>query len=328
LKIIYADNDDEKIKVLNSLTNFSFDLIHLSQLYPERSYLFNYFNWIGEKSNQSNIKFIIDDVDVYPINYKEIFINNNPNCLIVKEDKSLGNYPNIYLEIKKNKKYFLIYNDNTGKYDCDIKKLSDSVKKYSDFEVIIYQKKDIDSPFVDKNKAILSQTRGGGYWLWKPYIINKTLKLLNEGDLLFYMDSSYYFYENFKDLYKYKLKDDILIWKNKPNEESYFLKNWCKMDVIYNYNMYHSTFIENYEICWAGALLLKKSSKTEEIIDKWLKICCIENNITDIKSIRSNNSDFIDHRHDQSLLSVLLHQYNIPLNHFEKKFLQNKRYPY
>jgi hypothetical protein len=37
-------------------------------------------------------------------------------------------------------------------------------------------KEEIDNDFKTKYNNILSLNRGGGYWLWKPYIINETLK--------------------------------------------------------------------------------------------------------------------------------------------------------
>ena len=228
-----------------------------------------------------------------------------------------------------NKKYFLTYNDNTGKFENDLNKLTESVKKYSDFETVFYNKTNIEPEFIEKYKTILLQNRGGGYWLWKPYIILSYLKKIKDNDLLFYLDSKYYFVENFKDLYKDKLLEtDILVWKNKPNEEITYLKNWCKMDVIKKYNMEDSIFNKNIECCWAGGIIIKKNEKTIKIVEQWLEMCCNENYITDIPSITPNDSSFIEHRHDQSLLSIVLHKNNISFYYFEKKYLQNARIPW
>ena len=71
--------------------------------------------------------------------------------------------------------YFLVYDDNT--HNCHLEKLLQSVKIYGEeFNIIVFKKNDIDNDFIEKNKSILNCTRGGGYWLWKPYIINETLK--------------------------------------------------------------------------------------------------------------------------------------------------------
>jgi hypothetical protein len=64
------------------------------------------------------------------------------------------------------------------------------------------------------------------------------------------MDSKYYFIQDFENLYlEYMKNNDILVWKNKPNEPSYIMKQYCKMDLVLKYNMYiniskiHNDFI-------------------------------------------------------------------------------------
>src|SRR5262245_10922235 len=52
-----------------------------------------------------------------------------------------------------------------------------------------YGPADIDPEFAAKNRHILSQPRGNGYWLWKPYFIARTLESLEHGDWLFYCDA-------------------------------------------------------------------------------------------------------------------------------------------
>ena len=172
-------------------------------------------------------------------------------------------------------------------------------------------------------------SRGGGYWLWKPYIINNVLSTINENDIVFYLDSKYYFTQEFDDLFMEHMKNnDLLIWKNKPNEPIWYMKNWCKMDVIMKYDLYDKVFNENIEDCWGGALIIKKTNNTMKYMKEWLDMSCIYENITDSPSEITNDSQFREHRHDQSLLSVIVHKYNIKMLYFEKKYLQNVRQPY
>jgi hypothetical protein len=140
------------------------------------------------------------------------------------------------------KKYFLVYNDHRFKKFID--KLTNSVKIHgNDFEIIMFNKSDIDNEFIIKNEKILKYPRGGGYWLWKPYIISQTLKKINEGDIVFYLDSKYYFIEDFTNLYQDHMnKNDILVWKNKPNERVWYMKNWCKMETIIKYVLFEKVF--------------------------------------------------------------------------------------
>jgi hypothetical protein len=224
--------------------------------------------------------------------------------------------------------YFLVYNDYT--HVNYLNNLIRSVEKYgSEFKIVIFDKSQIDSEFVERNKHILECHRGGGYWLWKPYIINAFLKNINDNDIVFYLDSKYLFIENFITLYSdFMLNNDILIWKNKPNGEVYYMKNWCKMDVICKYGMYDKAFNENAVESWAGALIVKKNEFVVWIIQEWLDMCCNYDDISDSPSQTENSSMFIEHRHDQSMLSIVLHKYNIQMQFFETKYLQDLRNPH
>ncbi len=228
--------------------------------------------------------------------------------------------------------YFLVYGDES--YKEHIAKLLDSVKLHGpEFEIIIFNKSDmlLDTEFVEKNKGILEQKRGGGYWLWKPYIINKTLDKLNEGDILFYMDSMYYFIKDFtKYIMNLMSKQDIIVWKNKPNETTYLLKNWCKMDVVKKYNMYKPMFInkQKIEICWAGAIVVRKTPDTCKYMAEWLAMACCKHDITDSPSVARNSMGYKEHRHDQSLLSIVLYKYKLPIHFMANEYLQNVRRPF
>ena len=92
--------------------------------------------------------------------------------------------------------------------------------------------------------------------------------------------------------------------------------------------MFYKVFNENAEDCWGGALILKKTENTIRYIQEWLDMCCIYEDITDSESKIENNNLFREHRHDQSLLSIILHKYNIQMKFFEKKYLQNVRVPF
>jgi len=223
--------------------------------------------------------------------------------------------------------YFLVYQDNT--HTEHLQKLLDSVNRFGHaFEIIIFPKSEMDPEFVEKNKGILSLPRGGGYWLWKPYCIVSILDILQEGDVLFYLDSKYYFTEPFFEWVQQLLEhQDLVVFQNKPNEPVFPMKEWCKMDVLEAYGMKEKAFEQDAIDVWAGCLLLRKSTTTEAWMKEWLGMCTYEQ-ISDSPSVSKNSSLFREHRHDQSLLSVLVHKYKILTPYFEKRYLQNVRIPY
>jgi len=58
-------------------------------------------------------------------------------------------------------------------------------------KIISYNDKDLnnDEEFWKKHgNFIENNKRGNGYWIWKPYIIMKNLDLMNDNDILLYLD--------------------------------------------------------------------------------------------------------------------------------------------
>ena len=72
--------------------------------------------------------------------------------------------------------YILIYNDHNKHNTPYINNLLESAKEWGkEFKIILFDKKHIDPAFMNEHKSIFKEQRGGGYWIWKPYIILETL---------------------------------------------------------------------------------------------------------------------------------------------------------
>ena len=223
--------------------------------------------------------------------------------------------------------YFLLYNDDNTQY-LHIHQLIKSIQKFgTQYNAIVYNKWEIEQEFAEKHSDILQCNRGEGYGLWKPYIIHQLLQKIKDNDFVFYIDSHYCFVEKITGLYEeYMKNNDLMVWKNRPpNEPIWYMRNRCKMDVIMKYDMYDKVFREKAEDCWAGALIVKKTEKGVQYIKEWLDMCCIYEDISDSPSRAPNSSLFIEHRHDQSLLSIILHKNNIPMQLFENRYLQKMK---
>ena len=105
------------------------------------------------------------------------------------------------------------------------------------------------------------------------------------------------------------------------------MKYWSKMDVIVKYDMCKTVYYDDAVQCWAGAMVLKKNAKTVSYIKTWLEMCTYEN-ITDSPSVIPNLPLYQEHRHDQTLLGIVLLQNNIELSFFECKYLKSTLNPW
>ncbi len=172
-------------------------------------------------------------------------------------------------------------------------------------KVIEYSPRDIDPVFYSANQSILSQKRGGGYWLWKPYFILKTLESLNEGDYLFYCDSGAFYIGSIDHIIKVmELNgDDIAIFETPLIE-----REWTNKYLLNELQCDEDKYLNSNQIA-GGYILLKKSSKSIEFISEYLRLCCNGAYITDMHT--DKGGEVFDHRHDQSILSLLAKNNNL-----------------
>jgi hypothetical protein len=166
--------------------------------------------------------------------------------------------------------------------------------------VKIYTPELLGSNFLEKNKAIMDQKRGAGYWLWKPYIILETLKQTPENDIVIYIDSGLVVKKPLDSLIKQLGEFDMMAFNNSHTNLPY-----TKNDLFTQMDM-DSEYARNH-IQYDGSVIIMRSNKnTREFVEKWLKWCENEHAITDSPSKSAERVEFVDHRHDQSILSLLL----------------------
>lgn len=176
-------------------------------------------------------------------------------------------------------------------------------------KVISYQPDDIDELFYQTNQDILVSPRGAGYWLWKPYFIKKTLSLMSDGEYLFYCDSGSLFVNSVADLFKFvKTTNQDIIPFEIQFTESHYTKRDCFILTNTDEIKYH-----NSKQRLAGFSVWKKTEDVMNFIDEWLSFAQDERIITDKENQMGfpNYDGFIEHRHDQSLFSLLTKKHNL-----------------
>ncbi|WP_144605198.1 hypothetical protein [Algoriphagus algorifonticola] len=171
-------------------------------------------------------------------------------------------------------------------------------------KVISYCFEDLEIEFVEKNQDHFQKSRGGGYWVWKPYVILKTLEKLEYGQYLFYSDSGSVFKRNIRRLISsINLDQDVISF-----ELPYVEKAFTKQLVFQELNCESSQFQDSFQRL-AGFILIKKSDLSVKLIEEWLSYS--QNLIYIDDSHPSQGIDcFVEHRHDQSIFSLLVKRNN------------------
>jgi hypothetical protein len=168
---------------------------------------------------------------------------------------------------------------------------------------------DIDGYFWGRYKNILtSRQRGGGYgfWLWKPYIVERFIREIPEGHILIYCDSGIEWIDSVGHLIRAMGKDDFLFFSNNHNH-----LDWCKKEVVTA--MLGMVAHERKQV-QASVMLFRVNKHTRNFCSEWLAWSCIpgfiDDSFTKIKQIPT----FREHRNDQSILTNLQIKYDIPLH--------------
>ena len=180
-------------------------------------------------------------------------------------------------------------------------------------EVLEYSPQSLDAEFVKKNKFILDQPRGAGYWVWKPYIIKDALSRVKNGDYVFYVDSGAMFVNNPQLLIDTMNKNNvnIMVFGGVLN---LLERNWTKRDAFILMDCDEEKYWNSGQIA-SGYILLKKSPEAENFIDDFLKYAQDPRIITDMPNQLGveNLPGFKENRHDQTIVSLLAKKRNLPV---------------
>ena len=165
--------------------------------------------------------------------------------------------------------------------------------------------------FYDRHRDILVRPRGAGYWLWKPYIILAELERLDDGDMLIYSDSG-------------KAKAPQLITRPLNILTEWVRENlggmlpgfycpqfgrnarWTKGECFAVMNC-RSSFFQDHPQIGATYSVWEKHDRSIAFVREWLHWCTNPAALLDDQVDPSipNSQDFKDHRHDQSVLTLL-----------------------
>lgn len=167
--------------------------------------------------------------------------------------------------------------------------------------VMQFSPNDLPMDFRNKNSETLEMERGAGYWLWKPAIIMNYSQRQDQGINLLYLDSGC-LPKKSSDAYSKLVKDErIHVWTigNLP------LRNWIDLNAVSDLEIN-----KNYgeaPMVWAGAILARNSKLFENFCELWLRLCENPKYLRpETLSGYKKPDELIWHRHDQSLLSIIV----------------------
>lgn len=236
-------------------------------------------------------------------------------------------------------KVFITYGDL--KFKKSRKRIIKEVKSLNIFDNHIMETEEIKNDQVIKDllnnnkdfKEVFEKDKGGGYWIWKPYIIYKNLMKLNDNDILVYTDAGSMIYRKKPNKSKERFTKLFKFIENNKNgliaiDQKYIEKEFTKGDIFDYFNFRNSPHIYNTTQYNAGAIhCIRKCNRSMDLYEEWWNIA--KNNphfFDDTKSLSKNIEGFKGNAHDQAVWSLLCKKYNVKKfsNLYHNPFIQKR----
>jgi hypothetical protein len=203
--------------------------------------------------------------------------------------------------------YFFTYGDHN--YTNTKERLRQEAIDFGLFDQIdIYSREHLPEDFIEKTKPYIDMPRGGGYWLWKSYLIKKTFDKMNEGDFCVYVDAGCSLNNEGRETFKHYLElltnDDSgimrFVYKNTPEEL------FTTEKVFQYFGKENDTEFRNSDILMNGILVFKKCKNSIDYVEKYYQINLEDPDIFSDEYNYMRCEKFMDHRHDQSVSSCFV----------------------
>lgn len=217
------------------------------------------------------------------------------------------------------KKVFISYGDEN--FTKSLKRIRREARSLHIFDkIIMYTPNDLSDEIL--KSPLMQYKQGGGYWLWKPYVICKTMEMYPNA-IVIYVDAGCTLNKNFIEWNSWfeqmKSIDTLLThyrpeinygWMGAYGTLSTKISTWTKrltmdyFDKRFATNNWH----ENNKI-WGGFMIVKNNSSfIHDVLDTMLKYPEL---VRDPEREECDNQydGFCAHRHDQSIITPLAYWY-------------------
>lgn len=152
--------------------------------------------------------------------------------------------------------------------------------------------------------------RGAGcFWLFKPYLIDREIRKMKDGDFLVYADAGVEIVNNIN--YITERTADVFLFGN-----MYPHFDWCKFLVLDAMLPDWKQFASPNQV-QASVILIRVNLRSKQIISDWLKWCKRPGMIDD------TGEAVKEHRHDQAILTNIAMMEGIDLHWWPATYGQN-----
>ena len=207
-------------------------------------------------------------------------------------------------------------------------------------QIKIYTPDDLSKDFINKVRDVFNESRGGGYWLWKSYIVYDMLQKLNDNDILLYVDSGCSLNKNgIPRLYEYTdmispssgysvLAMRLKTGKTCPTKLTN--KIWTSSKIFEYFGISLNSTIATSDQILSGVSMYRKCPESISLVREWLGIAESRPDLFSDKyheESKKKNKEYRENRHDQSIFTIIVQQpqYNKTVKIIEEEIEKNTK---
>ena len=200
-------------------------------------------------------------------------------------------------------KVLITYGDE--RYAHSRERLTEEARSLGIFDrVRAYTPDDLDDRM--RHHPLMKYQRGGGYWVWKPWITLNALQQLHDGDVLVYVDSGCSLFPSKEwDVYFSKLDhNDMVVFSLATR-----CKQYTKRSVLDAFKPTLGPYWGEYYQLAGTVYFVHKTPFAMGFFSHMLDFCT-EDNLIDVRpdEMAAQYPGFLEHRHDQALFTALVYE--------------------
>lgn len=206
--------------------------------------------------------------------------------------------------------YFASFADR--RYKKSLERIRQEAAAFGFFkEVFCWNEDDLDDAFWDKHSNfILQSPRGFGYYIWKPQAVLQALEKIPEGAVLVFADAGCQL--NVEGIPR--LKEYVKMVSEHPSgilgfDTTFPIEEWTKIETLLYLKVTPDERRKSQHL--GGVHVMQNKERVRVFVRTWKKYCEIYSILDDSPSqtsIQRTIPLFKDHRHDQSIFSILFHR--------------------
>lgn len=192
-------------------------------------------------------------------------------------------------------------------YTKEVERLFDSARPYVD-RCLFYDNAWLLGSVYNNPATARVMAEPSFGWMFKPVVIKEALATLSEGDLLLWVDSNDVVVKKPQPEWEHALQHQIFLHDHNPNVNPN--KDWTHRDTFVRMGCDEPKYWLAPQV-QVNVMVFQKTALSVAFVDEWVKHASDWD--TMIGNVLPNHEGYQEHRHEQSICSLLAVKYGIPV---------------